>query len=215
MRGDCNSVCPASSDHIHPSCVLMAQTLSKVRAMHLNIHRIRNLAVLVAAPVLLAGCMYNPYGSDGGDYGYDDGYYGNGGGGYYGAASVGHGWYDNYYYPGNGYYVYDRAGARHRMRDQDRRHWLERREARAERRDDRREVRADRREERVERREERVERRAARPAPDAATVQRREQRREARQEARQGGGVFNREARQAVRNAVRSRSGAGGPEREQ
>ncbi len=169
----------------------MGQTPLKVRAMRPNLLRIRNLALLTVAPVLLAGCMYNPYGGDGGDYGYDDGYYGNSGGGYYGGASAGYGWYDNYYYPGNGYYVYDRAGARHRMRDQDRHYWLERRQDRA-------------------------ERRAERPAADAATVERREQRREARQEARQGGGVFNREARQAVRNSVRSRGARTGdtPERD-
>lgn len=170
----------------------------KARAMRLNFLRIPTLALL-SAPALLAGCMYYPYGGD--SAGYDDPYYGNSAGGYYGGANVGYGWYDNYYYPGNGYYVYDRAGARHRMRDQDRRYWLERREARAERREDRVERRADR----AERREERIERRASRPAPDAATIERREARREARQDARQNGGVFNREARQAVRDAVRSR----------
>lgn len=156
--------------------------------------------MIAAAPLLLAGCMYYPYGSD--SAGLDDGYYGSSG--YYGGVSLGSGWYDDYYYPGSGYYVYDRAGARHRMREEDRRRWLERREARREDRIERREDRAERREDRIERRRERE----ANLTPEQ--VQRREVRREARREERRearqdGGGVFNREARQAVRNAVRSR----------
>jgi hypothetical protein len=163
---------------------------------------------LLAAPLLLAGCMYYPLGSD--DPGYNDGgFYGGAsvGGGYYGAGpgyyGGGSGWYDDYYYPGNGYYVYDRAGRRHEMRDKDRARWIERREERA-----------DRREDRAERRQERAERRAnATPEQRAQWEARREQRRvtrEDRQDARRDTGVFNREARQAIRNAVRSRGAATG-----
>lgn len=82
---------------------------------------------------------------------YDDGYYGGmsvgtgyyGGGGYYGDGYYGPtgyyqpggygGWYDNFYYPGSGYYVYDRGGRRQRWNDGQRRYWEGRR---AERRDD-------------------------------------------------------------------------------
>lgn len=38
-----------------------------------------------------------------------------------------YGWYDGFYYPGSGYYIYDRGGSRHRWRDSDRRHWEGRR----------------------------------------------------------------------------------------
>jgi len=56
--------------------------------------------------------------------GYDDGYgYG------YSRVSVGYGyaapygWYDGYYYPGSGYWLYDRGGYRHRWNDDQRRYW--------------------------------------------------------------------------------------------
>src|SRR3546814_1750331 len=44
--------------------------------------------------------------------------------GYYG------GWYDGYYYPGSGYYVYNRSGHRQRWSEGQRRYWEGRREAR-------------------------------------------------------------------------------------
>ena len=59
------------------------------------------------------------------------GYYGQTG--YYQPGAFG-GWYNNFYYPGNGYYVYDRGGRRHRWNDGQRRYWEGRR---VERRDDR------------------------------------------------------------------------------
>ena len=175
--------------------------------MRLSPRRLSPL-ILLTAPLLLAGCMYYPLGSDS-DYNGDGGFYGGAsvGGGYYGAGPgyypggyPASGWYDDYYYPGNGYYVYDRAGRRHEMRDKDRARWLERREAR----------RDDRREERVERRRERAERIANMTPEQRAVVDARRQerriQREDRQDARRDTGVFNREARQAIRNAVRSRS---------
>ena len=81
-------------------------------------------ATLIAgAAVGLAACAED-YGYGGGvgyagGYGYEagpyDGYYGNPYG-YssvpFGYAGAGFGWYGDYYYPGTGYYVYDRGGHR-------------------------------------------------------------------------------------------------------
>lgn len=104
--------------------------------------RHRFLAVIgLAGALALGGCAYDDgYGYGGVNVG--TGYYG--GGGYYGDGYYGpsgyyqpglySGWYDNYYYPGNGYYVYDRGGRRQRWNDGQRRYWEGRR---AERRDDR------------------------------------------------------------------------------
>lgn len=39
-----------------------------------------------------------------------------------------YGWYDDYYYPGAGYYLYDRYGTRHRWNDGQRRYWEGRRD---------------------------------------------------------------------------------------
>ncbi|MEO5773098.1 MAG: hypothetical protein ABIQ32_03135 [Sphingomicrobium sp.] len=67
----------------------------------------------------------NGYGSPYG-YGYGDPYgaygYGSPYGGY-GYASPYYGWYDDYYYPGTGYYVYGRSGDRYRWSDAQRRYW--------------------------------------------------------------------------------------------
>ena len=69
---------------------------------------------LISASLALAACST----TDG--YGYGS-YYG----GSYGAYGSGpnYGWYDDYYYPGNGYYVYDRGGTRHRWNQNQRRYW--------------------------------------------------------------------------------------------
>jgi hypothetical protein len=89
-------------------------------------------AIGLAGAVALGGCAY-----DDGDYGgvsVGSGYYGSGyyggyyddywGPGYYGPA---YGWYGDYYYPGSGYYVFDRGGRRHRWNDSQRRYWEGRR----------------------------------------------------------------------------------------
>jgi hypothetical protein len=76
------------------------------------------LGLVVGASIALAGC------STYGDYGHR-GYSGVSIG--YSSARPYYGWYDGYYYPGTGYYVYDRKGSRHRWRDADRRHWEGRR----------------------------------------------------------------------------------------
>lgn len=54
---------------------------------------------------------------------YADGY----GRGYYGAAAPYFGWYGDYYYPGTGYYVYDRYRVARRWSDRDRDYWNARR----------------------------------------------------------------------------------------
>ena len=93
-------------------------------------------AISLAGAVALGGCAYDDgyYGgvSVGSGYyggGYYDDYYGPAyyGSGYYGP---GYGWYGDYYYPGSGYYVYDRGGRRHRWNNDQRRYWEGRRNER-------------------------------------------------------------------------------------
>ncbi|WP_088183036.1 peptidase [Sphingobium sp. Z007] len=97
--------------------------------------RHRFLAIIgLAGAMTLGGCAYDDgYGYGGvsvgsGYYGnggyYDDGLYGSPG--FYQPGAYG-GWYDNYYYPGSGYYIYDRGGRRHRWNDGQRRYWESRR----------------------------------------------------------------------------------------
>src|SRR3546814_31102 len=83
------------------------------------------VAAGLAGVLALSGC-----------YGYDDGYGYGGvsvGSGYYGSSYYdpyyggNYGWYNGYYYPGAGYYVYDRGGKRHRWNKDHRRHWQGRR----------------------------------------------------------------------------------------
>jgi hypothetical protein len=64
------------------------------------------------------GYGYGGYGSRYGSYGYPYGY-----GSRYGSYGYPYGWYDGYYYPGSGYYVYDRSGSRQRMSDAQRKYW--------------------------------------------------------------------------------------------
>lgn len=81
------------------------------------------LAMTAAAAAALAGCT--TYGYDGVSTRVSVGY-GSGYGGYYGdpySRNPYYGWYDGYYYPGAGYYVYDRYGSRHRWSDRHRQHW--------------------------------------------------------------------------------------------
>jgi len=95
-------------------------------------------ALLFAASAGLSGCVYDVglgFASDG--Y-YDDAYACDPFGGYdayyncdYGHAfsniGFGGGWYDNYYYPGHGIFLFDTFGRRYPMREQYRRYWGERR----------------------------------------------------------------------------------------
>lgn len=81
----------------------------------------RICAALFAASAAfgLSGCVTDDYGYGYGglDLGYSSGYYG----------SPYYGWYDDFYYPGTGYYIYDRGGRRHTWNDSQRRYWESRR----------------------------------------------------------------------------------------
>ena len=108
--------------------------------------RVRNSLILLAATAGLAGCSTygGPFGgvSVGTGYGYGDPYYGYGYdrygynrygygyGGYdpyygygYGYRPSYYGWNNGWYYPGSGYYVYDRDGRRQRWTEQQKGFW--------------------------------------------------------------------------------------------
>ena len=109
------------------------------------------LAILLAGSVALGGCAYGfgDYGSYGGlSVGIGSSYGGYGGYPYggYGYGSYGmpyYGWYDNYYYPGSGVYVYDSYRRPHIWSDRQQRYWTDRRN-RVERQDRNRLERHDR-----------------------------------------------------------------------
>lgn len=96
----------------------------------------KRLAAAVAAAGLslgLGGCM-GDYGYGGVGYasdyygGYGDGYgYGYGPSLAYGGYGGYGGWYNDFYYPGTGIYVFDRSGHRSRWNDGQRRYWEGRR----------------------------------------------------------------------------------------
>jgi hypothetical protein len=72
-------------------------------------------AIIATAAFAIASCANDYYGRHG-----------------YAGASIGYaspyyGWYDDYYYPGVGAYVYERSGVRHRWNDSQRRYWQSRR----------------------------------------------------------------------------------------
>lgn len=110
--------------------------------------RIPFVSLIAASALALGGCAYggiglgygdpyagyygSQYGGYGGygynsgyaGYGYNSGYgspYGYGAG--YGYGSPYYGWYDGYYYPGSGTYVYGRDGRRHAWSDSHRTYW--------------------------------------------------------------------------------------------
>jgi hypothetical protein len=87
-------------------------------------HPILAAALAATAAVGLSGCATDGYGYSGVSLGY-------GSGGYYGDPYWG--WYDDFYYPGAGYYIYDRGGVRHRWNDRQRAYWEGRRGNRASR----------------------------------------------------------------------------------
>jgi hypothetical protein len=94
--------------------------------------RLRAAAVLLASGFVLSACAYGDgygygnggvsvgYGSRGCDPYWDDCYYGQGYDPWYG-------WYGDYYYPGIGFYVFDRFGRRYTWSDDHRRYWEGRR----------------------------------------------------------------------------------------
>ena len=176
--------------------------------------RARTLVIALAAGLGLAGCTYNDgYGYGGVEVGYgtgryyddgyyDAGYYGGGyGGGYYGAAYPSFGWFGGFYYPGNGIYVYDRGGRRHRWNDNQRRYWEGRRYTLRDR-EDRRDFRQFRREGIEDRRGFRAERREDRQALRDGTITR-EQFRADRQGDRQAYRADRRQDRREFRQDLR------------
>lgn len=106
---------------------------------HSTMSRLLKSALAAGTLLSLGGCMYGT-GTYGDGYvnnrGYDcdpyapfDDYYACDYG--YGFANIGYGggWYDQYYYPGYGVHIFDRAGRRHVMRDSHRRYWARQRAA--------------------------------------------------------------------------------------
>ncbi|MGE0773937.1 MAG: hypothetical protein AB7L36_02715 [Sphingomonadaceae bacterium] len=88
----------------------------------IGIRKTASAALLVSA-LALGACTYDDYGRGGVSVGYGSGYYHDP----YPYGYAPYGWYDNYYYPGNGYWLYDRRGDRHRWSDKQRRYWEDRR----------------------------------------------------------------------------------------
>lgn len=105
--------------------------------------RLPAAGLLLALGLGTAACTEDGYGYSGVSVGYssggyyDDGYYGRGYDPYYRAGSRSYfGWYGDYYYPGTGYYVYDRYRRPHRWNDGQQRYWYDRgREWRGDRRE--------------------------------------------------------------------------------
>ena len=102
--------------------------------------RIPYISLIAAGALALGGCAYGDLGYGvgyGGGYGaYDYGYgYGPYGGygeypAYYGGFGAPYfGWYDNYYYPGAGIFVYDSYRRPHRWSSSERSYWLSRQTA--------------------------------------------------------------------------------------
>lgn len=95
------------------------------------------IAAVATAGLVVSGCTYDMglgYASDS----YYDDYYCDPYGGYdsyydcdyrsgFYNIGFGGGWYDSYFYPGHGYYLFDNYGRRHAMRDNHRRYWGEKR----------------------------------------------------------------------------------------
>ena len=106
--------------------------------MAINGQSFLKAALLIAASAGLSGCVSDVgLGVASNGY-YDDAYGCDPYGGYnayyncdYGQAfsniDFGGGWYDNYYYPGHGIFLFDTFGRRYPMREQYRRYWGERR----------------------------------------------------------------------------------------
>ena len=72
-------------------------------------------AIVAAAALAITGCTST------GSHGYAGLSYG------YARPYAYYGWYRDYYYPGAGYYIYDRHGTRYRWNDDQRHYWESRR----------------------------------------------------------------------------------------
>ena len=97
--------------------------------------RIPYISLIAAGALTLGGCAYGDLGYGvglgyGGGY-YDSPYYGAYGPyggygaypGYYGGFGAPFGWYDDYYYPGAGVFVYDSYRRPHRWSSRERDYW--------------------------------------------------------------------------------------------
>ena len=102
--------------------------------------RIPYISLIAAGALALGGCAYGDLGYGVGygdgygayDYGYGYGPYGGYGEypAYYGGFGAPYfGWYDNYYYPGTGIFVYDSYRRPHRWSSGERSYWLSRQTA--------------------------------------------------------------------------------------
>jgi hypothetical protein len=102
-------------------------------------YRVPAAALVLAAAAGLSGCTsygYGPYGYGGASIGYSSGYYDPYYSRYpyrysssrYGYGYPYYGWYNSFYYPGTGIYVYDRYRRPHRWTDSQRRYWTVQRE---------------------------------------------------------------------------------------
>lgn len=85
------------------------------------------LVALLGAALGVSACASHGYGYGGVSAGYG-GYYGDPyfdgyGPGYASYGGLGYGWYNGFYYPGTGYYVYDRHRRPFRWNDGQRRYW--------------------------------------------------------------------------------------------
>jgi hypothetical protein len=182
----------------------------------MRVLNLRNAALALVAGIGLAGCAYGPYGGLGvgvgyGNNGYYDPYYGGYGygsrygyGASYGYGSPYFGWYDGFYYPGTGYYVYDRYRRPYRWSNTQRHYWTDRqRTFRRADRGDVRELRQNwtdfRRDRRSDDRAFRVERREDRQALRSGTVTREQFRTDRRQDKR----AYRKELRSDRRNLKR------------
>lgn len=103
--------------------------------------RIPYISLVAAGALALGGCAYGDMGYG---FGYDGGYYGDYGYGgpyvgigyssgyyspWYGGYGYGmpyYGWYDNFYYPGTGLYVYDTSRRPYAMTTTQRAYWSSR-----------------------------------------------------------------------------------------
>jgi hypothetical protein len=163
-------------------------------------------ALVLASTLGLSACAYGDgYGYGGvsvgyGGGGYCDPYFDDCYGGGYGYNDPWYGWYDNYYYPGWGVFVYDQWRRPYRWSDNHRRYWEQRRSRWGNRdwndqrwqrwdgwdRGDRREWRQDRGEWREDRREMRGNTREWRQERRGDRQEFRRERREDRGELRRG-----------------------------
>lgn len=162
--------------------------------------QVKIAGIAIVAALGLSACSDYGYGYGGVNMGYGASYYDDP---YYAGGGFGNpywGWYDNFYYPGTGYYVYDRYRRPHRWTDTHRRYWEGRRYAwrgaPGEVRNNWREFRRDRR---MDNRDFRRDRRADRRAYRSGEVTRPEFRAERRQDRRDYRREYRRDYRQLRR----------------